>query len=333
MVHFANFWLGAYSQNTERVWKEEFRVNGYSAGKMTESPFLSDRAFWRQGRTRIGTAVRPQRLCNLESFAHLHCNTLYSPSTSSLCYHGTLLLSKGVAMTHWRFVFASRDCAGATDISNKRKKVVESVGDIVGNLINIDPGHVTDTGQYRIFYGAVKEILKVLENPNPHHKKLKKAYASPQLPESRSSKMSVAFTIVDSPYCHCSCDSKIVELAKTAQGNKDEALSLSKHTEDVRKRLLKRPDRAKNVPPEALAEIGKDIQLLQSFPVDILSARLRLQSRRGIVSRRFYSLKTTRMMHFVHSRLTNSLALRIDVSRLRNDVFNITQTQFRYRQG
>uniref|UniRef100_A0A0W0GFK7 Uncharacterized protein n=1 Tax=Moniliophthora roreri TaxID=221103 RepID=A0A0W0GFK7_MONRR len=198
-------------------------------------------------------------------------------------------------MTHWRFVFASRDCAGATDMSNKRKKVIESAGDIVGNLINIDPGHVTDTGRYRIFYGCVQiSTSRYLHLSHYRSRRCQGNLESPRTSKSTSQVIptshnsthhtATALAIVGKAVpvmvpgkAAAVALAKIVELAKTAQGNKDEALRLSKRAEDVGKRLLKRLDRAKNPPPEALAEIGKDIQLLQSFLDNILSALLRLQ--------------------------------------------------------
>ncbi|ESK84632.1 hypothetical protein Moror_13318 [Moniliophthora roreri MCA 2997] len=192
----------------------------------------------------------------------------------------------------WRLLLVSADC--------KRKKTIELAGNMIGEVIKANLRHTMVAERHRNFYNIVEEILKVLENP--HHgrfqhlttfaqdrtitRKLRKAYASLQLPECRSSKIRVAFTIVDHTATALAIIgeaipvmapgkaaavalAKIAELAKTAQGNKDEALSLSKHAEDARKRLLKRLDDAKNLPPEAFAEIGEDIQLLQSFLVDI----------------------------------------------------------------
>ncbi|KAI3607084.1 hypothetical protein WG66_007973 [Moniliophthora roreri] len=183
----------------------------------------------------------------------------------------------------------------ATESSSKRKKTIELAGNMIGEVIKANLRHTMVAERHRNFYNIVEEILKVLENP--HHgrfqhlttfaqdrtitRKLRKAYASLQLPECRSSKIRVAFTIVDHTATALAIIgeaipvmapgkaaavalAKIAELAKTAQGNKDEALSLSKHAEDARKRLLKRLDDAKNLPPEAFAEIGEDIQLLQS---------------------------------------------------------------------
>ncbi|EEB92100.1 hypothetical protein MPER_09440, partial [Moniliophthora perniciosa FA553] len=198
----------------------------------------------------------------------------------------------------------------ATEKSSKRKKTIELAGNMVSEAIkaNLGLAHALDMERYRNFYNVIEEILKVLENPHNGRfqrlttfaqdktitRKLKKAYASLRLPEPRSSKLNVAFTIVDHTATAPAIVSeavpvmapgkavavalaKIIELAKIAQSNKDEALRLSKHAEDVSKQLFKRLDGAKDLSPETLADIEEDLQPLQSVLDEILSALQWLQ--------------------------------------------------------
>ncbi|ESK84629.1 hypothetical protein Moror_13315 [Moniliophthora roreri MCA 2997] len=238
-------------------------------------------------------------------------------------------------------IVARLDRLYATESSSKRKKTIELAGNMIGEVIKANLRHTMVAERHRNFYNIVEEILR-----------LKKAYASLQLPECRSSKISVAFTIVDYTATTLAIVSeavpmmapgkaaavalaKIAELAKTAQGNKDEALRLSKHAEDARKRLLKRLDGAKNLPPEALAEIGEDIQLLQSVLDDILSALRQLQKpTRNRVKAFLFAKDHKDELGQLQKKLddgfrafsaNNGLALRIDVSRLQSEVSNLAK--------
>ncbi|KAI3607122.1 hypothetical protein WG66_007969 [Moniliophthora roreri] len=255
-------------------------------------------------------------------------------------------------------IVARLDRLYATESSSKRKKTIELAGNMIGEVIKANLRHTMVAERHRNFYKTIT-------------RKLKKAYASLQLPESRSSKISVALTIVDHTATALAIVSeavlvmapgkaaavalaKIVELAKTAQGNKDEALRLSKHAEDARKQLLKRLDGAKNLPPEALAEIGEDIQLLQSYvhgfsievvhfsPTDIyrvlddiLSALRQLQKpMRNRVKAFLFAKDHKDELGQLQKKLDdgfrafsakNGLALRIDVSRLQSEVSNLAK--------
>ncbi|ESK84622.1 hypothetical protein Moror_13308 [Moniliophthora roreri MCA 2997] len=58
---------------------------------------------------------------------------------------------------------------------------------------------------------------------------------------------------------------KIIELAKTANGNKDEALRLGEHVKGMMNELKESLNGTENLPPEESAVIGRSIQPLQAL--------------------------------------------------------------------
>ncbi|KAI3614517.1 hypothetical protein WG66_009647 [Moniliophthora roreri] len=178
---------------------------------------------------------------------------------------------------------------------SSKKKLVELVTSWVNKLISDNSAYTIDSVPYHPFYKALEEFLKDIENPSlsrgligaftrlasANASKVKKAYKILQLTRPPSSKVNIALTAAE----HTSMVlvavgeemdfgplkvvatvvAKIIELAKTAKGNKDEALRLGEHVKGMMNELKESLNGTENLPPEESAVIGRSIQPLQAL--------------------------------------------------------------------
>ncbi|ESK84631.1 hypothetical protein Moror_13317 [Moniliophthora roreri MCA 2997] len=180
-------------------------------GGMAESPFRSGA----QGRICVGTAFFGD-VQQLNSFGTLRA----LPTTFYTLY----LRSPHVTSNYSRH--ASEHCARLDKVyaagnSKKRKKFIELAGNMISKLIDAHPGHVMDEQPYRIFYGAVEEAMKIIENP----------YHGLWIPPSARTSLLQEFehsADYGRPYFHRCCHTlmKSVELTKTVKGS-------SRYTKDM----------------------------------------------------------------------------------------------------
>ncbi|KAK7017969.1 hypothetical protein VNI00_018479 [Paramarasmius palmivorus] len=192
------------------------------------------------------------------------------------------------------------------NVSDRRKEMVKSAAEMIvsvlENQVNPGSGHVLDPALLQSFYRAVQTLSNDLESPSrfraiaaaatPRERinawKLKKAYSALKLPKPKVQSQntvsrSAALTTVEhtatamaiigdtapilSPMKAVAMGlTKIVELAKTAEGNKEEAARLGEHAEAMKKRII---ERMKGLPREISATLEKDCQTLKSALDDI----------------------------------------------------------------
>ncbi|KAK7045326.1 hypothetical protein VNI00_007575 [Paramarasmius palmivorus] len=184
------------------------------------------------------------------------------------------------------------------------KSAAEMIVSVLDNQANAGSGHVLDPVLLQSFYRAIQTLANDLESPNlsrfravaaaitPRERinawKLKKAYSALKLPKPKVQSQntvsrSAALTTVEhtatamaiigetapilSPMKAVAMGlTKIVELAKTAEGNKEEAARLGEHAEAMKKRIV---ERMKSLPREISATLEKDCQTLKSALDDI----------------------------------------------------------------
>ncbi|KAK7051036.1 hypothetical protein VNI00_005148 [Paramarasmius palmivorus] len=177
-----------------------------------------------------------------------------------------------------------------SQLSKDRKKLVKSAAKKVVKVINGTPGNRL---QVELFYSAVEVVLNDLETSRlgffrrvfrrgekENVRNMKKAYRALQLPGRRRVNVALtsaehaatAFAIVAeavpllAPLKAVAIGlSKVTDLAKTAKGNKEEALRLSQRAEAMKEEIVRSVETIRNnvVPDTGVEVLGRDTDVFE----------------------------------------------------------------------
>ncbi|KAK7051034.1 hypothetical protein VNI00_005146 [Paramarasmius palmivorus] len=191
-------------------------------------------------------------------------------------------------------------------LSKDRKKLVRSVAKKVVRAIDANSlGRAVEAEKYRLFYCAVEVVLNDLEGSRlgffrrvfrrgekGNVKKMKKAYRALQLPGRRRVNAALttvehtatAFAIVGeavplfAPLKAVAIGlSKVTDLAKTAKGNKEEALRLGKRAEAMKEQIVRSVDAMKNADAESVI---RDVDVFEQTLNCVLSKLKEMQHKK-----------------------------------------------------
>ncbi|KAK7051039.1 hypothetical protein VNI00_005151 [Paramarasmius palmivorus] len=162
-------------------------------------------------------------------------------------------------------------------LSKDRKKLVKSVAKKIVKVINADLGHRLEVV---LFYSAVEVVLNDLETSRlgffrrvfrrgekENARKMKKARRRVNAVLTTVEHTATAFAIVGeavpllAPLKAVAIGlSKVTDLAKTAKGNKEEALRLSKRAEGMKEQIIQSVESIRNniVPDTGVEVFGRD---------------------------------------------------------------------------